>query len=137
MTDFRLPEFNQGLFEPELGRMEANLDKVIERVPAFGAAGLKQVIHGAICYTPDALPLLGPVEQHPGLWLATGFSIGIGTGGGSVDYLAQWMVKGRPPYDLQVVYPSRFSADLSVEQSLQMIRKIYEQGYGIGVGGGV
>lgn len=130
-------DFNQGLFEPELDRMENNLEKVIERVPAFGEAGIKQVIHGAICYTPDALPLLGPVEQHTGLWLATGFSIGIGTGGGSADYLAQWMVTGQPPYDLPVVYPSRFGDDLTVDQSLQMIRKVYEMGYDIGVGGGV
>ena len=131
------PDFNQGLFQPELERLEDNLEKVIERVPAFGAAGIKQVIYGAICYTPDALPLLGPVEHHPGLWLATGFSIGIGTGGGSAEYLAQWMVNGRPPYALPVVYPSRFSDDLTFEQCLQMIRKIYETGYGIGAGSGV
>ena len=81
--------------------------------------------------------MLGPVEQYPDLWLATGFSIGIGTGGGSADYLAQWMVNGRPPYDLPVVYPSRFSDDLSVDQSLQMIQEVYETGYKIGIGGGV
>lgn len=131
------PDFNQGLFEPELERMEDNLEKVIERVPAFGAAGIKQAIHGAICYTPDALPLLGPVDQYPGLWLATGFSIGIGTGGGSADYLARWMVDGRPPYDLPVVYPSRFSPDITLEDCLQGIRMVYETGYGIGLGGGV
>jgi glycine/D-amino acid oxidase-like deaminating enzyme len=130
-------DFNQGLFEPELDRVEDNLEKVIERVPAFGAAGIKQVIYGAICYSPDALPLLGPVKQYPGLWLATGFSIGIGTGSGSADYLAQWMVNGRPPYDLPVVYPSRFGNNLTLDQNLQMIRKVYETGYRIGVGGGV
>ena len=131
------PDFNQGLFEPELERMEANLEKVIERVPAFASVGIKQVIHGAICYTPDALPLLGPVEQYPGLWLATGFSIGIGTGAGSADYLAQWMVNGRPPYDLPVVYPSRFGRGLPLDECLQRIRNVYRTGYATGQGGSV
>ena len=47
------------------------------------------------------------------------------------------MVNGRPPYELPVVYPSRFGDTLSVEECLQGIREIYETGYRIGIGGGV
>jgi glycine/D-amino acid oxidase-like deaminating enzyme len=125
------PDFNQELFEPVLDRLEVDLERVVERVPAFGEAGIKEIIHGPICYTPDALPLLGPVESHAGLWLATGFCVGIGTGGGSADFLASWMVNGRPPYDLSIVRPSRFSNDLTQQQCLDSIRKIYERGYGV------
>jgi dimethylglycine dehydrogenase len=125
------PDFNQELFNPELDRLETDLVRMIERVPAFGEAGIKQIIHGPICYTPDALPLLGPVESHPGLWLANGFCVGIGTGGGSADFLANWMVNGKPPYDLPIVYPSRFSNDLTQSECLASIAQIYERGYAI------
>ena len=123
------PDFNQELFEPELHRLERDLARVIERVPAFGEVGIRQFINGPICYTPDALPLLGPVESHPGLWLATGFCIGIGTGGGSAEFLADWMVNGKPPYDLPSVYPSRFPNDLMQSDAVASITRIYERGY--------
>jgi glycine/D-amino acid oxidase-like deaminating enzyme len=125
------PEFNQQLFEPQLGRIEIDMERVFERVPAFGEAGIKQIINGPICYTPDALPLLGPVESHPGLWLATGFCVGIGTGGGSADFLANWIVNGKPPYELPIVYPSRFQKSLTQQQYLDSIRQIYKRGYGV------
>ena len=102
---------------------------MIERVPAFGEAGIKQVINGPICYTPDALPLLGPVESHPGLWLASGFCIGVGTGGGSANYLAHWMVDGAPPYDLPEVYAARFGNNLTPEDCKASITSIYRHGY--------
>ena len=86
-------------------------------------------MNGPICYTPDALPLLGPVESHPGLWLATGFCVGIGTGGGSADFLANWMVNGQAPYDLPIVYPSRFSNSLALQDCLDRITEIYRRGY--------
>lgn len=125
------PDFNQELFEPELHRLERDLAPVFERLPAFGEVGVRQFVNGPICYTPDALPLLGPVQSHPGLWLATGFCIGIGTGGGAADFLADWMVNGKPPYDLPSVYPSRFSSDLTQAEALASITRIYERGYAI------
>jgi len=124
-------DFNQALFEPNLDNLEGDLECVIERVPAFGEAGIKEIINGPICYTPDALPLLGPVASHAGLWLATGFCVGIGTGGGSASYLADWMVNGKPPYELPIVYPSRFSSDLTLAQVKQSIKAIYARGYGL------
>lgn len=125
------PDFNQELFDPEPGRLETELERVIERVPAFGETGVKQIIHGPICYTPDALPLLGPVESHSGLWLANGFCVGVGTGGGSADFLANWMVNGKPPYGLSFVYPSRFSNELTQADCLSSIVRTYERGYAI------
>jgi len=123
------PNFNQELFAPEMDRLEVDFERVIERVPAFGEAGIKRIVNGPICYTPDALPLLGPVESHPGLWLATGFCVGIGTGGGSADFLANWMVNGQAPYDLPIVYPSRFSNSLALQDCLDRITEIYRRGY--------
>lgn len=64
------------------------LERVIERIPAFGAAGVKAVNNEPICYTPDGVSLLGPVNGHDGLWLASGFTTGIRTGGGAGQFLA-------------------------------------------------
>ena len=103
------PDFAEELLPPDLDRLEPHLLRVMERIPAFGAAGIKAVNNGPICYTPDGCPLLGPVGGHRGLWLAAGFCVGIGTGGGSGEFLANWMVDGAPPFELPIVYPSRFS----------------------------
>ena len=103
--------------------------RVVERLPAFGNAGIRTVNNGPICYAPDGCPLLGPVEGYDGLWLAAGFAVGIGTGGGSGEYLAHWMTEGEPAYDLPIVHPSRFTSDLTRERCLKMITQTYAKGY--------
>ena len=114
---------------PELDRLTPELERVIARIPAFGTAGVKAVNNGPICYTPDGVPMLGPVAGRAGLWLASGFTIGIGTGGGAGQFLADWMVSGNPPYDLPAVHPSRFQGALSRAKVLSQIKSTYERGY--------
>ncbi len=122
-------DFAEELLVPDLDRLEPHLLRVMKRLPSFGSAGIKAVNNGPICYTPDGCPLLGPVETHDGLWLASGFAIGIGTGGGSGEYLARWMSDGEPAYDLPIVYPSRFSSALTREHCLNLIKDTYVKGY--------
>ena len=125
-----IPEdFAEDLLVPDIRRLEPHLPKLMQRIPAFESCGLKKVINGPICYTPDGCPLLGPCEAFPGLWLATGFCIGIGTGGGSGDYLAKWIINGSPEYELPIVHPSRFSNTLTQQQCLELIHKTYASGY--------
>jgi glycine/D-amino acid oxidase-like deaminating enzyme len=60
-----------------------------------------------IDHTPDAVPVIGPVEQLPGFFIATGFSghgFGIGPGAG---HLAADLVSGASP--LVDPHPFRFS----------------------------
>lgn len=128
-TDGIPPDFKEELLPPELDRLLPELERVIERIPSFGDAGIKTANNGPICYTPDGLPLLGPVDGLDGLWLASGFTVGIGTGGGAGQFLAQWMVDGRPCYDLPAVHPSRFSNTLGKEDVLKRIKETYERGY--------
>ncbi len=123
------PDYNGELFPIDLDRLEVHLERVIGRIPIFGSAGIKSVVNGPICYTPDGLPLLGPVPDLPGLWLATGFCIGIGTGGGSGLYLSRWIVDGTPPYELPAVSPSRFSKSKPISKVLKSIISTYSKGY--------
>lgn len=124
-------DFKEELLPPELDRLMPELERVIDRVPSFGTAGIKTVNNGPICYTPDGVPMLGPVNGLKGLWLASGFSIGIGTGGGAGQFLADWMVSGHPPFELPAVYPSRFPKNLGQEDALGLIKKTYERGYAL------
>lgn len=122
-------DFKEDLFPPELDRIMPHLERLIERMPSFGEAGIKVVNNGPMCWTPDGLPMLGPLPDHEGLWLATGFNVGIGTGGGSAEFLAHWMTKGKPPFDLGIVRADRFGNHMSTEAALDAIRKVYAVGY--------
>ena len=122
-------EFKEDLFPPELDRIMPHLERLIERMPSFGEAGIKVVNNGPMCWTPDGLPMLGPMPDHAGLWLATGFNVGIGTGGGSAEFLAHWMTEGKPPFDLGIVHADRFDNGMSTEAALDAIRKVYAVGY--------
>lgn len=122
-------DFGEELLAPDLARLDAHLLRVGERLPSFATAGVKAVHNGPICYTPDGCPLLGTLAQHPGLWLATGFPVGIGTGGGAGKFLAAWMTGGAPEYDLPMLHPARFSNDIKKSRCLKMIRDTYAAGY--------
>lgn len=130
-TDGIPKDFREELLPPELDRLMPELERVMERLPSFGEAGIKAVNNGPICYTPDGCPLLGPVEGHKGLWLASGFTVGIGTGGGAGEFLAHWMTEGEAEFDLPIVHPSRFSNSVSCENALSMIKATYERGYNL------
>ncbi len=123
------PGFGEELLPPDLDRLMPELERVIHRLPAFGRAGVKRVNNGPICYTPDGCPLLGPASSIEGVWLACGFTIGIGTGGGAGRLLAHWMATGEPPYDIPAVYPSRFPGQISQRATLEQIRATYARGY--------
>lgn len=122
-------EFGQELLVPDLGRLEKHLTRVMSRIPAFGTSGIKSVNNGPLCFPPDGCPLVGPVRSHPGLWLAAGFPVGIGTGGGSGKYLADWMVDGKPPYDLPIIDPARFATPLPTVDCFARMKQTYAQGY--------
>jgi len=122
-------DFKEELFPSELDRITPHLEKLIERMPSFGEAGIKVVNNGPMCWTPDGLPMLGPIPDHEGLWLAAGFNVGIGTGGGSAEFLSAWMTTGKPPFELDIVHADRFGNDMSTETALDSIKKVYAVGY--------
>jgi len=101
----------------------------MERMPIFGEAGIKISNNGPFCFTPDGLPLLGPIAGMDGLWLASGFNVGVGTGGGSAEFLAQWMTTGQAPQQLESVHADRFGLNMEKEDALEAIRRVYARGY--------
>ena len=123
------PDFKEELLPPNLDPLMPHLERLMERVPRFAQAGIKIANNGPMCLTPDGLPLIGPVPDLDGLWLATGFNVGIGTGGGSAEILAKWMTTGEPPKGLDAIHADRFGNDMDKSSALALIRDVYARGY--------
>ena len=122
-------DFAEELLPPDIDRLTPHLMRVIERIPAFGEAGLRAANNGPLCYTPDALPMIGPATGQPGLWYATGFNVGFGVGGGSAKYLSHWMVEGAPDRPLPIIHADRFDAPPGKAEAMARIKAVYAAGY--------
>ncbi len=77
-------------------------------MPAFGEVGIKKVYNGAIAYTPDGSPIVGPAPGLRNFWLNEGHSFGVTAAGGAGWQLAEWIVEGEPTIDMLGVDPRRF-----------------------------
>jgi dimethylglycine dehydrogenase len=96
------------LFQEDLDRLTPHIEAAIARVPAFGEVGIKKVYNGAIAYTPDGSPIVGPAPGLRNFWLNEGHSFGITAAGGAGWQLAEWIVEGEPTIDMLGVDPRRF-----------------------------
>ena len=96
------------LFQEDLDRLMPHIETAIARVPAFGEVGIKKVYNGAIAYTPDGSPIIGPAPGFKNFWLNEGHSFGITAAGGAGWQLAEWIVDGEPTIDMMGVDPRRF-----------------------------
>jgi dimethylglycine dehydrogenase len=102
------PAAEYELFQEDIERLEPHIEAAMARVPAFGEVGLKQVYNGAIAYTPDGGPIVGPAWDIDNFWLNEGHSFGITAAGGAGWQLAEWIVEGEPTIDMLGVDPRRF-----------------------------
>ncbi len=86
------------------------LTKLAELFPAFAKAQVVQEWAGMIDVTPDAVPVISPVDTVPGLIVATGFSgHGFGIGPGAGRLVADLATGSNPvvnPHDFRL---SRYS----------------------------
>jgi len=101
-------EAENELFEADLERLEPHIEACIKRVPAFGEVGIKQIYNGAIAYTPDGNPIIGPAWGLRNFWLNEGHSFGVTAAGGAGWQLAEWIIDGEPSVDMMGVDARRF-----------------------------
>jgi dimethylglycine dehydrogenase len=111
------PRAEYELFQEDIERLEPHIEAAMNRVPAFGEVGIKQVYNGAIAYTPDGNPIIGPAWDRDNFWLNEGHSFGITAAGGAGWQLAEWIVEGEPTIDMLGVEPRRFG-DYATKQYL-------------------
>ena len=102
-------DFQGKLLEPDLERIEPELLRAAERIPALGEVGLRRFINGPDGYTPDGRCLMGWTPGVRNFFQLCGFSIfGIVSGGGAGKYAAEWIVDGQPSDDFWELDVRRF-----------------------------
>ena len=121
------------LFPEDLDRLGPHIETAIARVPAFGEVGVKKVYNGAIVYTPDGSPIVGPAPGLRNFWLNEGHSFGVTAAGGAGWQLAEWIVEGEPSIDMLGVDPRRFGpyADTGylIEKNEEAYAKVFTVHY--------
>jgi glycine/D-amino acid oxidase-like deaminating enzyme len=85
---------------PNQKAAEAALKNLISAHPGFAGAKIAQHWAGMIDVTPDAVPVISPVETLPGFIIATGFSgHGFGIGPAAGKLAADLATNARPVVD--------------------------------------
>ena len=113
------------LFQEDIERLEPHIEAAMNRVPAFAECGMKQVYNGAIAYTPDGNPIVGPAWGLRNFWLNEGHSFGITAAGGAGWQLAEWIVEGEPGIDMLGVEPRRFGDYVSRDYLIKKNEEAY------------
>ena len=125
-----MPEdFSFQLWEDDLDRLEWYIEDAMARVPQLGASGVSRVINGPIPYTPDGLPLIGPMPGVPNAFEACVFTFGITQGGGAGKVLAEWITEGGTEWDMWAVDPRRFGQWMNGDQEYCNIKGMEVYGH--------
>ena len=97
---------------PQPENVARKLKRVGRLVPAMKGLRLTRTWGGYVDMTPDFLPIIGPVKDIKGFYLATGFS-GHGFAAGPIvgKLMADLIVDGRTSVDINSFRPSRFAEE--------------------------
>ena len=119
------PDAEYELFQEDIDRLMPHIEAAMARVPAFADVGFKQVYNGAIAYTPDGNPIIGPAWDIDNFWLSEGHSFGITAAGGAGWQLAEWSIEGEPTIDMLGVEPRRFGDYVSKNYLIDKTEEAY------------
>ncbi|MFY0621191.1 MAG: GcvT family protein [Pelagimonas sp.] len=118
-------DFAHELFADDLERIEDNMMRAIDRVPAVGEAGIKRVINGPMIWSPDANVLMGPVPEKKGYFCCNGIIPGFSQSGGMGLMAAQWIIEGETEYDMFAWDMARFGEWASDDFTKERVKDQY------------
>ena len=124
-------DFAHELFADDLDRIEDNMMRAIDRVPAVGTAGIKRVINGPMIWSPDSNVLMGPVPELPGYFCCNGIIPGFSQSGGMGLMAAQWIIEGEMQYDMFPWDMARFGSWADVKFTKARVRNQYAHRFSI------
>jgi glycine cleavage system aminomethyltransferase T/glycine/D-amino acid oxidase-like deaminating enzyme len=131
-----IPEnFSFGTLPPDWDRMAPYLQKAMERIPVSLTAGVRTFFCGPESFTPDLLPIVGEAPELRNYFVAAGLnSIGILTGGGIGQAVAQWIVDGRPDIDVTGIHidrlqPYQRNPEYRATRTVESLGMVYETHY--------
>jgi 4-methylaminobutanoate oxidase (formaldehyde-forming) len=106
-----IPEgFEFGVLPDDWDQFEILMQNALLRLPALETAEIKTFMNGPESFTPDNNFILGEAPELKNFFVGAGFnSIGIASGGGAGQALAEWIVNGEPTRDLWPVDIRRFA----------------------------
>jgi glycine cleavage system aminomethyltransferase T/glycine/D-amino acid oxidase-like deaminating enzyme len=126
--------FEAKLLPEEWDRMEELFSNAIRRVPAMENAEVKKFFNGPEAFTPDADFLLGETDV-PGFWVAAGgCAHGLAGAGGVGKVMGEWIVDGRPEWDVWPLDVRRFgrqyrSQAYTLARSYEALSQYYDIKY--------
>jgi dimethylglycine dehydrogenase len=125
-----IPEnFSFQLWNDDLDRLESYILAAIGRVPLLGTVGIRKVINGPIPYSPDGNPYIGPEPGLRNFFHCNCFSFGISQAGGAGKALAEWVVQGRPEWDLWSLDRRRYTAYADQAYTAAKAVEVYQNEY--------
>lgn len=128
--DDPLPDdFSFQLYPDDLERLEWYIEDAMARVPILGTAGINKVINGPIPYTPDGLPLIGPMPGVKNAFEACVFTFGIAQAGGAGKVLAEWITEGETEWDMWSCDPRRFTGFIDDDYCVAKGIEVYGNEY--------
>lgn len=123
--------FGHELFADDLERIEDNMMRAIDRVPAVGEAGIKRVINGPMIWSPDANVLFGPVPELENYFCCNGIIPGFSQSGGMGQMAAEWIVEGETSLDMFGWDLARFGSWAGPEFTRARVRDQYANRFAI------
>ena len=128
-------DFAFSLLPEDWDHFEPMMVNALHRLPALADAGVRMLLNGPECFTPDNAFMLGETAETAGLFLGCGMnSVGVASGGGAGMALAHCIHEGHPPMDLHEVDPMRFpdcfnSAQVLAQRIPEVLGRHYEITY--------
>lgn len=115
----------------DFDRFEQLMEGAIRRLPFLDQAEIITLVCHPGAYTPDCQPVIGPVPEARGLWMAAGMSLnGFGAAGGVGKLLTEWIIEGEPSLDIYAFNASRFgnyyaNAYYATERTRECVKYYY------------
>jgi dimethylglycine dehydrogenase len=91
--------------------------------------GVRRVVNGPIPYSPDGNPYIGPERGLRNFFHCNTFSFGIAQAGGAGKALAEWVVEGRPEWDLWPLDRRRYTAYADKAYTVEKAIEVYQNEY--------
>ena len=124
-------DFGHELLQPDIDRIAPSLEVGFEHFPAFGNAGIKQIINGPFTFAPDGNPLVGPIRELPGMWSANAVMAGFSQGGGVGLALSNWMINGDPGFDVWAMDVARYGDWTTKNYTNHKVQENYSRRFSI------
>jgi len=116
------------LFDGDVDRLLPHLETALELIPQAMDVGLKTVLNGPTMWPADGNHLVGPAPRWdvaPNFWMACAESYGIAHSAGLGRYLAEWIDRGEPPYELKEADPARYGPWATPDWIVEKVSETY------------